>query len=80
MFGQWSCPVGRGLSKLHSYCPLLKRMQLTCTAWEDSLINREDRQGKKTCRSCQKHEFLSLQDFFINNTVRCFSGVKQAYS
>jgi hypothetical protein len=41
------------------YCPLLKRMQMTCTAWVQSLNTRDDSQ-EKTYRWCQQHEFLSL--------------------
>jgi hypothetical protein len=41
------------------YCILLKIMQLTCTAWVESLNIRDDGR-RKTYRSCQKHESLSL--------------------
>lgn len=41
------------------YCPLLKRMQMTCTAWVQSLNTRDESQ-EKTYRWCQQHEFLSL--------------------
>jgi hypothetical protein len=45
------------------YCPLLKRMLLTFTAWVESLYIREDGRewrGGRTYRSCQKHLFISL--------------------
>jgi len=44
--------------------PLLKRMQLTCALWGEALNTHNDGQGK-TYRSCQKHEALSMCDFFL---------------
>ena len=44
-----------------NHCPLVKRMQLTCTAWVESLNTRDDGRGK-TYRSCQKLESISLHD------------------
>jgi hypothetical protein len=39
-------------------------MQLTCTAWVESLNTRDDVKGN-TYRSCQKHESLSLHDHLL---------------
>ena len=41
------------------YRPLLKRMQLTCTAWVDSFNIPTDGRGKAS-RSCQKHQSLAV--------------------
>jgi hypothetical protein len=46
------------------YSLLLKRNQLSYTAWVDSLNNRDDGRGK-TYRSHQKHESLTLHDLFF---------------
>ena len=45
----------------HGRYPYSKRMQLTCTAWVESLNTRDDGRGK-TYRSCQKLESISLHD------------------
>ena len=57
------------------YCLLPKRMQLTLTAWTESLNSRDDGRGK-TYRSCQKHWPIRPHDVFLNKYrspfVRCF--------
>jgi len=65
-------------------CFSLKRMQLTRTAWVESL-NIRDNGWEKTYRSCQTHEFLSVYGlistgrhllvfFFVYNKpgIKCF--------
>jgi hypothetical protein len=51
----------RIVTKSVYYRILPKRMQLTCTAWLQSLNTHDDGRGK-TYRSCQKHNSLSLHD------------------
>jgi hypothetical protein len=51
---------------------LLKRIQLTCTALVESVNTCDDDRGRKTYRSCQKHESLSLHDLFAWPFVRHF--------
>jgi hypothetical protein len=43
------------------YRPLLRGMQLTCTAWVESL-NTWDDGRRKTYKACQQHQSLSLHD------------------
>jgi hypothetical protein len=48
-------------------------MQLTCTAWLESLNTRDDGWGKKTYESCQKDEFFLLHGLL--STGRYVLGV-----
>jgi hypothetical protein len=61
---------------LYRYCLLLTGLQLTCTAWVESLNTRDDGRGK-TYWSCHKHEYLSLHD--VNN-CRLSLGVSVIHS
>jgi hypothetical protein len=53
-------------TRIEKYCPLHKRMQMTCTAWVESLNTCDDGWGK-TNTSCQKHESLSLHNFLSSS-------------
>jgi len=59
---------------LPGQCPLLKRIQLTFTAWARSLNTRDDGRGK-TYRSCQKHLFTSQHDAVIWFTTNLKSNL-----
>jgi hypothetical protein len=45
------------------YCPLLKRMKLTCTAWVSPVTLATMAAGRQ--RSCQKHESITLYDVAV---------------
>jgi hypothetical protein len=71
IYATWSAPghgnlyqlpllVGTASCQQYHYCLLLKRMQLTCTAWVESLYTRDKGQGKNI--QCKEHESLSLYD------------------
>jgi hypothetical protein len=48
----------------NTYSPLLKRKQLTCAAWVESLNTCDDGRGGGTYRSCEKRTSLSLHELF----------------
>lgn len=48
--------------KKYMYCSFLERMQLTCTAWVESLNTSDDGRGGKIYLSCQKHASVLLLD------------------
>jgi len=71
ILGVNSCHSSRtvDLWRWRHYCLLPKRMQLTCTAWVESLNTRDVGRGK-IYRSCQKHESLTAWCSFLTNTSR----------
>jgi hypothetical protein len=62
--GSYGVPLGNKML----YSLLLKRKQLSCTAWVDSR-NTRDYGREKTNRSYQKHEPQALQTFFSVVTI-----------
>lgn len=60
---------------LRKYCPLLKRMYLTCCAWVESLKTREDgRRGNIKILS-KTRVSITVSCSFLTNTCRYFFGV-----
>jgi hypothetical protein len=58
-FNMSLCLIKHRATKM--YCPLLRRMRLTCAVWVE-LFNTPDDGRRKTYRSCQKLESGSLHD------------------
>jgi hypothetical protein len=65
--------------RMHTYCPLIKRMQLICKACVESLNTRDDGRGKYTnVKSLSLHELLSAGRHLLG--AACITSLSQIYA